>query len=161
MLYCRLLSLVALAGCRGYLPTLRSAVCFGQISVGWREPGLACHFLVKLRLQQPRMLITPKSGYISGCFDSFPHITSVLKEASLLLVKYWLDYSAHIRGPAWFFCPALPRTPNQAPPPPTPTGLACPSSMSSSFPSHPSPAQSCAPSLTTSSTSHTPRLLPY
>lgn len=59
------------------------------------------------------MLIAPKSGYISGCFDSFPHITSVLKEASLLLVKYWLDFSAHIRGPAWF-SPALPRTPNQA-----------------------------------------------
>lgn len=67
------------------------------------------------------MLITPKSGYISGCFDSFPHITSVLKEASLLLVKYWLDFSAHIRGPAWF-SPALPRSPNQALPRP-PTGL--------------------------------------
>lgn len=121
ILYRCLRPLVTLAGCGCYRPTPKSVACFGQISVGWREPGLTCHFLVKLHLQSwktvvTRMLITPKSGYISGCFDSFPHITSVLKEASLLLVKYWLDFSAHIRGPAWF-CPAPPRTPNQAPPP--------------------------------------------
>lgn len=129
-LYRCLQPLVTLAGCGCYRPTPKRVACFGQISVGWREPGLTCHFLVKLHLQSwktvvTRMLITPKSGYISGCFDSFPHITSVLKEASLLLVKYWLDFSAHIRGPAWF-CPAPPRTPNQAPPHPiphSPTGL--------------------------------------
>lgn len=71
------------------------------------------------------MLITPKSGYISGCFDSFPHIHLYLKKPhSLLLVKYWLDFSAHIRGPC-MVPPCSPQNtqPGGPPNPYPPTGL--------------------------------------
>lgn len=93
------------------------------------------------------MLITPKSGYISGCFDSFPHITSVLKKPHAIgKVLTWFLCSHPGRC---MVCPALPRSPARR----SPTGLSIlhEYELTRPFISW----WLCAPSLTTPSASHT------
>lgn len=69
------------------------------------------------------------------------------------MVKYWLDFSAHIQGTAWY-CPALPRSPARH----SPTGLSilheC--ELTQPFISR----WLYSPSLTTPSASHTHRAAP-